>query len=628
MLFEAISVNAKQRLISLIKQYIITNDCCVFSYSLKAKITKKFVMIVLAIDSNKTIDDEIINSLLIIVEQVLKPKPGAPMPNDTDINIVVDSIAMLIAILSKFDDVVRDHIETKNKGQRIKTEQIINDIFKKIIYGDLSKNYKEMLLNRLLTMSLGEGVNREIKRASIVEDNTNKFRSRPSRSFHKKSVVDEDVQSEEPVYVHTEENENSSVKPSAKSLRTQTMSTWVNVNANKVNNALIIRSDDENICIGNCRICRFISEYVKIKFNNEIDISIVKEYIDDIMKDVFVSSANFIRKKYDIGFSYFLSFKEGPMRMRKRFIVQRDIIKNNEIDRSNKKEISNNTITSSPYNDFDTLLSLKNKKVIFNLDEIFDVNIVKKLNESDNEEDNDEYQCAYNSLLFKGMTYVNCVIIITKKKICLLTNVNIDKDNCLHFCKKPFMKVFWTLNENDSEILLNEQCKYLSYELNDNDNEIHQDMNDDEKEAERNRIKVQELFSRYHHRIKLISFNYSEINEIHKRKFLHHENSFEIFIKNGTSYFIALNEINRDKVKASMREIITELEERGVQTRAIWGLINEQIPYQGEVAYKMEKAPYYAARILNFPSSTQITKEEIEYVAEQIKDVLGGYCVD
>ena len=42
----------------------------------------------------------------------------------------------------------------------------------------------------------------------------------------------------------------------------------------------------------------------------------------------------------------------------------------------------------------------------------------------------------------------------------------------------------------------------------------------------------------------------------------------------------------------------------------------------------MEKAPYYASRILNFPSSTQITKKEIEYVAEQIKEVLGGFYVD
>ena len=80
--------------------------------------------------------------------------------------------------------------------------------------------------------------------------------------------------------------------------------------------------------------------------------------------------------------------------------------------------------------------------------------------------------------------------------------------------------------------------------------------------------------------------------------------------------------INKDKVKATMREIITALEDRGVQTRAIWGLINEQIPYRQEKTYKLEKAPYYAERILNIPSSTQITKEEIEYVVEQVKFVL------
>ena len=75
-----------------------------------------------------------------------------------------------------------------------------------------------------------------------------------------------------------------------------------------------------------------------------------------------------------------------------------------------------------------------------------------------------------------------------------------------------------------------------------------------------------------------------------------------------------------------MREIITALEKRGIQTRAIWGLINEQIPYQNEVTFKLEKAPYYAERILNLPSSTQITEEEIAYVAEQVKEVLEEFA--
>ncbi len=92
----------------------------------------------------------------------------------------------------------------------------------------------------------------------------------------------------------------------------------------------------------------------------------------------------------------------------------------------------------------------------------------------------------------------------------------------------------------------------------------------------------------------------------------------------SNKWFYSL-EINRKEIQVTMREIITTLEERGVQTRAIWGLINEQIPYQKEETYLLEKAPYYAERILNIPSSTQITQEEIENVVDQVKEVLGAF---
>ena len=80
--------------------------------------------------------------------------------------------------------------------------------------------------------------------------------------------------------------------------------------------------------------------------------------------------------------------------------------------------------------------------------------------------------------------------------------------------------------------------------------------------------------------------------------------------------------IDRDHIKATMREIITALEKKGIQTRAIWGLINEQIPYKDDVTYGLEMAAYYADRILNIPCSTQITEEEIHYVAESVKELL------
>ena len=94
--------------------------------------------------------------------------------------------------------------------------------------------------------------------------------------------------------------------------------------------------------------------------------------------------------------------------------------------------------------------------------------------------------------------------------------------------------------------------------------------------------------------------------------------------REGTSsnkWFYSLK-INRNHIHAPMREIITALEKSGVQTRAIWGLINEQKPYEGEETYHLEKAPYYAGCILNIPSSTQITEEEIKYVTEKTKKLL------
>lgn len=91
----------------------------------------------------------------------------------------------------------------------------------------------------------------------------------------------------------------------------------------------------------------------------------------------------------------------------------------------------------------------------------------------------------------------------------------------------------------------------------------------------------------------------------------------------SNKWFYSLK-INRTKITASMREIITALEQKGIQTRAIWGLINEQKPYEEELAYKIEKASYYAERILNIPSSTQITEDEINYVVTEVKQLLEG----
>lgn len=94
----------------------------------------------------------------------------------------------------------------------------------------------------------------------------------------------------------------------------------------------------------------------------------------------------------------------------------------------------------------------------------------------------------------------------------------------------------------------------------------------------------------------------------------------------SNQWFYSLN-INRDKVKASMRDIITALEAKSVGTRPIWGLINEQKPYLGYYTYQLEKAPYYADRILNIPTSTNLTEDDIRYVVKCIEEVLENFSV-
>ncbi len=95
----------------------------------------------------------------------------------------------------------------------------------------------------------------------------------------------------------------------------------------------------------------------------------------------------------------------------------------------------------------------------------------------------------------------------------------------------------------------------------------------------------------------------------------------------SNKWFYSLK-INRNRIKASMREIITALEKKGIQTRAIWGLINEQKPYKDFIAYQIEKAKMFSECILNIPSSTQITKEEIKTVANEIKSLLKALAND
>lgn len=79
--------------------------------------------------------------------------------------------------------------------------------------------------------------------------------------------------------------------------------------------------------------------------------------------------------------------------------------------------------------------------------------------------------------------------------------------------------------------------------------------------------------------------------------------------------------IDNDKFKYTRDELLHKLQEEGIQTRPIWGLIHEQKPYRNSESYKIEKANYYIDRVLNIPCSTNLETADVKRVIEKIKDI-------
>lgn len=74
-----------------------------------------------------------------------------------------------------------------------------------------------------------------------------------------------------------------------------------------------------------------------------------------------------------------------------------------------------------------------------------------------------------------------------------------------------------------------------------------------------------------------------------------------------------------DTIKFTKNELIQYLSQKQIQTRPIWGLINEQKPYRNTRSYKIEKANWYWEKVVNLPCSTSLKQEEIDYIIKSIK---------
>jgi aminotransferase in exopolysaccharide biosynthesis len=67
-------------------------------------------------------------------------------------------------------------------------------------------------------------------------------------------------------------------------------------------------------------------------------------------------------------------------------------------------------------------------------------------------------------------------------------------------------------------------------------------------------------------------------------------------------------------------EIIHYLASKSIQARPVWGLISEQKPYSRNQSYKIEKAKKYLEHIVNIPCSSNLSREDVEYVINCLKE--------
>lgn len=65
-------------------------------------------------------------------------------------------------------------------------------------------------------------------------------------------------------------------------------------------------------------------------------------------------------------------------------------------------------------------------------------------------------------------------------------------------------------------------------------------------------------------------------------------------------------------------EMIQYLSENKIQSRPVWGLISEQIPYKEDREYMIDKARYYWKYIVNIPCSTNLSNEDVQRVINVI----------
>ena len=594
-IFEIMNPETKIYLINIINDNIIKKEKNIIN--IFHILEKLQLILILYLSNNKTIDELIINIIFKFFEENQKEK--------NILNLLEETIYILFNF-SKFN---LAHLSKFKKGKRTQTYKIIYEYFHKIYKNEIIIHLKEFICQKLekiiINNEIKEKINRLINSYS-PPDKIESSKNNEKNIFNFKDEDEEDINSlfklpensrkekrsnsfsngKEKYYFIDKKSENFKGRAYNKklTLNNKDFNTKLeikkcdklllnnySVNINQIREPSVIPLNDviifkgiikgnhrksyrnyfkskaskKNIEIeinitdkekekcngGDCHLCLFVKKILISMFKREKKYEIFKNYLLHCITEIFILNKNkSIYLKYN--FSYYLLKREGPERIRKRFNLRIDKLLNSEYDRQQAKlkdkKIENNEYWKlfDFYENKEEGYLNKNLFNFFNLGQIYNINIIKNLLDEE-----DEYQECFNCLLFKGLSYLNSVLILGGHKIYILSKVNLSKDNILYDAHFPISKKFWILNHYED--ILSEQCEYLSSYENIN---------------HYNKTKKKKKFEKIEKGFWVYSFYYEEINEIHKRKYLHQNNAIEIFLKNGKNYYIAFNMNKREKL--------------------------------------------------------------------------------
>ena len=529
--FNEIGIESKKYLLDLIKEYFIENEYYSTDYMLKNSLLHIYINLFLQCSTtDETIDQLIIKNIISLIEQL----------KNSNFISAKDEMIRFLQILFKYNLYIPDHIQNEKDPVENETMDIIKSCLSKLMNENII-SYKEQIKEQLLELNFNEEEIACINKAtSLYRDYVDNKPSLCGIIVNGKEYESlEDYEGKnKPKFISS--NEILSPKNVFKENNEQQIQTN---KEDKYSNIKDEDSETNNKCSGFCCLCKFIRQILKDKIYIEQSFLLYKQFTTDTYKDIFLIKEDSFFSKLNtinnntiltlsntsLSFSYYLSMKEGPNRIRKKFTVKPDLILNQEIDytqQSQKKQIKKYYFDKYAFHN-----SIKNKNEICRLDQIFNIHILKSIPLKD-----DIYEFSCNCLLFKGMTYLNSVLILGKNNIYIITNIIQDNNNIIYSVNdKSFPKTFWILNEYDD--ILKEHIHNVKHKIANRESIVQ---------------RTNVIFNRLYNESKYYCFSYLEINEIFKRKFLHQDNSLEIFIDNGDSLFIAVNVNLRDKIVSKM----------------------------------------------------------------------------